>query len=150
MKSFENIISEHRLPSFYRRPACSTTCPVPPLLADYRITCSVSTSNMQCTMAAAARQGNEIRASEDPRAILSPTPAQIRHDQAKRPNFDPAKKSTKLLSRSIGATVRQHFQNLIFGGRGRALQITPGHRIRENSRLNTMKFSHFTAGLSWC
>ena len=34
-------------------------------------------------MTAAAPQGNEIRASEDPRVILSPTPAQIRHDQAK-------------------------------------------------------------------
>ena len=30
-----------------------------------------------------APQGNEIRASEDPRRILNPTPAQIRHDQAK-------------------------------------------------------------------
>ena len=31
----------------------------------------------------ATPQGNEIRASEDPRAFLSPTSAQIRYDQAK-------------------------------------------------------------------
>ena len=40
-------------------------------------------------MKAATPQGNEIRASEDPRAILRPTWAQIRHDQAKLENFDP-------------------------------------------------------------
>ena len=34
-------------------------------------------------MTTAAPQGNEIRASEDPRAILRPTSVQIRHDQAK-------------------------------------------------------------------
>ena len=42
-----------------------------------------STSHIQCTVTAAAPQGNEIRASEDPRASLNPKPAQIRHDQAK-------------------------------------------------------------------
>ena len=76
---------------------------------------------MNFTMTTAAPQGNEIRASEDPRAILNPTPAQIRHDQAKRANFDPAKNSTKLLSETIDTTFRQHFQNLIFGGRRRAV-----------------------------
>ena len=94
---------------------------------------------MNFTMTTAAPQGNEIRASEDPRAILSPTPAQIRHDQAKRPNFDAAKNYTKLLPRNIGTTFRQHFQNLIFGGRGRAVQITFGRRTRRNTRLNTMQ-----------
>ena len=50
---------------------------------DYRITCSVSTSHFVSSMTTAAPQGNEIRASEDPRAILRPSPAQIRHDHAK-------------------------------------------------------------------
>ena len=50
---------------------------------DYRITCSVSTSHFVSSLTTAAPQGNEIRASEDPRAILRPSPAQIRHDQAK-------------------------------------------------------------------
>ena len=35
------------------------------------------------TMKGNAPQGNEIRASEDPRAILGPTSVQIRHDQRK-------------------------------------------------------------------
>ena len=50
---------------------------------DYRITCSVSTNHIVSSMAAATPQGNEIRASEDPRTILSPSPAQIRHDQSR-------------------------------------------------------------------
>ena len=45
--------------------------------------CSASTSHIPFTTTTAAPQGNEIRASEDPRAILSPSPAQIRHDYAK-------------------------------------------------------------------
>ena len=50
---------------------------------DYRITCSVSEGHTISSMTTAATQGNEIRASEDPRAILSPTSAQIRHEHAK-------------------------------------------------------------------
>ena len=52
---------------------------------NYRITCNVSTSHFVSSITTAAPQGNEICASEDPRTILSPSPAQIRHDQA---NFD--------------------------------------------------------------
>ena len=47
------------------------------------VTITVSTSHVHFTMTNAVPQGNEIRASEDPRAILSPTSVQIRHDQAK-------------------------------------------------------------------
>ena len=55
----------------------------PPGLEQYYLRLTVSTSHIGYTISAAAPQGNEIRASEDTRAILGPTPAQLRNDQAK-------------------------------------------------------------------
>ena len=62
-------------------------CLCPPVLPTRELTILLETNRLYkphtITMTTAAPQGNEIRASEDPRAILSPSPAQIRHDHAK-------------------------------------------------------------------
>ena len=55
----------------------------PPRYLRYCLRLTVSTSHMEFNMTPATPQSNEIRASEDPRAISSPKPLQNRHLQGK-------------------------------------------------------------------
>ena len=72
--------SEHQCWPKMMKILTPNSSPICPLQRYYSTSVALYES---CKVNISAPQSNEIRASEDPRRILSPTPAQIRHDQAK-------------------------------------------------------------------